>query len=206
MDPQSVFCPNEHCTARGLQGQGTIRIHSYKEGRYRCTRCRGTFSATTGTTFWRLRTPAPVVTTVVTLLAHGCPRQAIVAAFGLDERTVASWQQRAGAHCQRVHTHLVQAGQVDLQHVQADEIYARSLHPTPRTGTRGRGRERVLCPARALRGDGAGVASNGDGRALAPLAWRRDQCAPRQAADLVRWPCVSAPARAAQRCWSVWTA
>ncbi len=114
MDPQSVFCPNEHCTARGLRGQGTIRIPSYKEGRYRCTRCRGTFSATTGTTFWRLRTPAPVVTTVVTLLAHGCPRQAIVAAFGLDERTVASWQQRAGAHCQRVQTHLVQAGQVDL--------------------------------------------------------------------------------------------
>ncbi len=114
MDPQSVFCPNEHCTARGLRGQGTIRIPSYKEGRYRCTRCRGTFSATTGTTFWRLRTPAPVVTTVMTLLAHGCPRQAIVAAFGLDERTVASWQQRAGAHCQRVHTHLVQAGQVDL--------------------------------------------------------------------------------------------
>ncbi len=129
MDPQSVFCPNEHCTARGLQGQGTIRIHSYKEGRYRCVRCRGTFSATTGTTFWRLRTPAPVVTTVVTLLAHGCPRQAIVAAFGLDERTVASWQQRAGAHCQRVHTHLVQAGQVDLQHVQADEIYVKVCTP-----------------------------------------------------------------------------
>ena len=129
MDPQSVFCPNEHCTARGLRGQGTIRIHSDKEGRYRCTRCRGTFSATTGTAFCGLRTPASVVTTVVTLLAHGCPLQAIVAAFGLDERTVASWQQRAGAHCQRVHTHLVQAGQVDLQHVQADEIYVKMSTP-----------------------------------------------------------------------------
>ncbi len=129
MDPQSVFCPNEHCTARGLRGQGTIRVHSYKERRYRCTRCRDTFSATTGTAFQGLRTPAPVVTTVVTLLAHGCPRQAIVAAFGLDERTVASWQQRAGAHCQRVHTHLVQAGQVDLQHVQADEIYVKISTP-----------------------------------------------------------------------------
>jgi hypothetical protein len=28
---------------------------------------------------------------VVTLLAHGCPVQAIVAAFGFDERTVADW-------------------------------------------------------------------------------------------------------------------
>jgi len=129
MDPQSVFCPNEHCTARGVRGQGTIRIHSQKEGRYRCRTCGGTFSPTTGTAFCGLRTPVPVVTTVLTLLAHGCPRQAIVAAFGLDERTVASWQQRAGAQCQRVHTHLVQARQVDLQHVQADEIYVKVCTP-----------------------------------------------------------------------------
>jgi len=114
MDPHTQFCPNEHCRDRGIRGQGTSRIHSYKEGRYRCHTCRGTFGATTGTAFFRLRTPAMVVTTVLTLLAHGCPLQAIVAAFGLDERTVASWQQRAGAQCQRVQTHLVQAGQVDL--------------------------------------------------------------------------------------------
>ncbi len=114
MDPHTQFCPNEHCRDRGIRGQGNIRIHSYKEGRYRCHTCRGTCGATTGTAFFRLRTPAMVVTTVLTLLAHGCPLQAIVAAFGLDERTVASWQQRAGAQCQRVQTHLVQAGQVDL--------------------------------------------------------------------------------------------
>ena len=39
---------------------------------------------------------------VVTLLAHGCPIQAIVVAFGLDERTVAVWLKRAGEQCQRV--------------------------------------------------------------------------------------------------------
>ncbi len=175
MDPQSVFCPNEHCRARGLRGQGTIRIHSQKEGRYRCTTCGGTFSPTTGTAFFRLRTPATVVTTVVTLLAHGCPRQAIVAAFGLDERTVVSWQERAGGHCQRVHTHLVQAGQVDLQHVQADEIYARSLHPTPRRGGGGRGTEHAPWVAPIVRRQGTGVAGHGHGRAVPPLARRRDQ-------------------------------
>jgi len=112
-----------------VRGQGTIRIHSYKEERYRCHTCGGTFGATTGTAFFRLRTPATVVTTVLTLLAHGCPLQAIVAAFALDERTVATWQRRAGAQCQRVHEHLVQAGQVDLQHVQADEIYVKVCRP-----------------------------------------------------------------------------
>jgi IS1 family transposase len=61
------------------------------------------------------------VTLVVTLLAHGCPLQAIVAAFGFDERTVASWLTRAGLHSQAVHEHVVQTPR-DLGQVQADEI------------------------------------------------------------------------------------
>jgi DNA invertase Pin-like site-specific DNA recombinase len=38
---------------------------------------------------------------VVTLLSYGCPVQAIVAAFGLDERTVARWQRESGIQCRR---------------------------------------------------------------------------------------------------------
>jgi len=87
--------------------------------------CHQTFAATKGTPFSRLRTAADVVTLVLTLLSHGCPLQAIVAAFGIDERTVATWLTRAGQHCQQVHQHLVQHGQVDLQHVQADELWVR---------------------------------------------------------------------------------
>ena len=64
---------------------------------------------------------------VLTLLSHGCPTQAIVAAFGLDERTVARWFLEAGRHCQRVHEHLVEQGQVDLQHVQADELWVKQV-------------------------------------------------------------------------------
>ena len=62
---------------------------------------------------------------MVTLLAYGCPPQAIVAAFGWDERTVARSQREAGAQCRRVHEHVVQAGQVDLGQVQADELRVR---------------------------------------------------------------------------------
>ena len=72
--------------------------------------------------FAGLRKPTEVIMTVVTLLAYGCPIQAIVQAFGLDERTVASWRDRAGKHCQQVHQAVVQQGQLDLVHVQADEI------------------------------------------------------------------------------------
>ena len=67
-----------------------------------------TFAARTGTTFYRLRTAEETVIVVVALLAHGGPLQAIVAAFGVDERTVADWHARAGAQCQRVQAHLVE--------------------------------------------------------------------------------------------------
>lgn len=100
-------------------------IHSRRERRYQCKRCRKTFSATTGTALYRAHKPEELVVRVVTLLAHGCPGQAIVAAFGLDERTVARYQAEAGAQCRRVHQHLVQAGRVELGQVQADELRVR---------------------------------------------------------------------------------
>jgi len=138
MDPHAQFCPNSSCRDRGRRGAGNIGVHSQKEQRYVCRTCTKTFAATSGTVHYRLRTPEEVVTVVLTLLCHGCPQQAIVAAFGLDERTVVDWQQRAGAHCQAVHEHVVQAGQVDLGHVQADEIYVK-VGKTKATGTAGAG-------------------------------------------------------------------
>lgn len=125
MDPQSQFCHNPDCPARGQVGQGNIRIHSRKENRYLCKTCDKTFCATKDTPFYRLQTAAEVVTIVITLLCHGCPTQAIVAAFGFDERTVARWSAAAGAHCQKVHEQLVEQGKVDLKHVQADELWVK---------------------------------------------------------------------------------
>ena len=121
MDPTTTFCPIMACPARGQTGQGNIGIHSRKDRRFICTQCRKTFAATHGTVFSRLRTSADLVALIVTLLAHGCPVQAIVAAFGFDERTVAAWEARAGRQGQAVHGHLVEQPR-DLGHVQADEI------------------------------------------------------------------------------------
>lgn len=50
------------------------------------------------------------------------PIKAIVTAFGYDERTVSKWQVKGGQHCQQVHEHIVGNGQVELGHVQADEL------------------------------------------------------------------------------------
>src|SRR5947209_19424311 len=73
-----------------------------------------------GTMLEGLRKPMDLIVIVVTLLTYGCPVQAIVHAFELDERTVADWRDRAGIHCQKVHQDIVEQGRLDLMHVQAD--------------------------------------------------------------------------------------
>ena len=129
MDPTTTFCPNVACSARGQTGQGNIGIHSCKDKRFICTECHKTFSATKGTAFYRLRTSAETVSLVVTLLAHGCPLQAIVVAFGYNERTVAGWAARGGARGQAVQEHLVEQPR-DLGQVQARSPHGR-FAPAP---------------------------------------------------------------------------
>ena len=120
-----IFCPNIGCPARGQRNKGNISVHSQAEQRCYCEVCETTFSVKKGTIFYRLKTDPVRVMLVITLLAHGCPVQAIVAAFGFDKRTVKKWWKRAGIHCQQVHEHIVEHSQLDLQQVQADEIKAK---------------------------------------------------------------------------------
>jgi hypothetical protein len=59
---------------------------------------------------------------VISLLSWGCPTQAIVHTYELDERTVADWQQRAGLHCEKVHQDQIEQGKLDPKQAQADEM------------------------------------------------------------------------------------
>jgi transposase-like protein len=67
MDPQNQFCPNMTCPARGKIGENNIGVHSRKEARYKCEVCCKTFTATTGTPFYRLHHPVDLVVMVVNM-------------------------------------------------------------------------------------------------------------------------------------------
>jgi transposase-like protein len=124
MNPHPLFCPNPDCSSRGVKNAGNIRLHDGTRNRWRCRTCGKTFSASQGTPFFGLKTEEKIVILVLTLLAYGCPLQAIVVAFGFDERTVANWQKRAGEHCQKIQRAIVeQPGQ--HSYVQADEMRVR---------------------------------------------------------------------------------
>ena len=125
MNPHEQFCPNEKCKARGKQGLGNIGNHSQKERRYKCKLCGKTFAETTGTSLYGIKKSKAVFIMVTTLLAYGCPIQAIVIAFGLDERTVRSWLLKTGKQCQALHEHLVENHKQELGQIQADEIKAK---------------------------------------------------------------------------------
>ncbi len=72
---------------------------------------------------YRLHHPVTTLTLVRTLLIHGCPIPAVVAAFRLDERTVCAWLHKVGAHAALLHDQMT--GGVEARQVQADEIRVR---------------------------------------------------------------------------------
>lgn len=122
MDISTQFCSNQECSDRGKVNAGNIGIHSHKEKRYICHRCGKTFAETAGTIFYRRHYGAKFISEMVSLLGHGCPAQAIVATYGVDERTISNWEAASGEHCHNVHQEIVQKGQVDLGQVQSDEL------------------------------------------------------------------------------------
>jgi len=99
-----------------------MTIHEKHRRRSRCTVWTQTVSERRGPLFEGLRKPLELITMVVTVRSSGCPVQAIVQAFGLDERTVADGRDRAGTHGHQLHEAMVEQGQRDLVPVQADEI------------------------------------------------------------------------------------
>jgi transposase-like protein len=120
MNLADVFCPREACFDKHKRGAGNIVWHDRKRKRCKCRTCGHTFSYRRGTLFYGLRTPEQMVMWVVTLVAYGCPSAAIVAAFGLDERTVASWLARAGVQAEVFHHQHIR--RLDLGQVQVDEM------------------------------------------------------------------------------------
>jgi transposase-like protein len=121
MNQPPLFCPSPDCPASGVQGQANIHSHAPKENRWRCTVCDETFVDSKGTVFYRKHTAVELMVIVITLLTNGCPVAAIVAAFGLQARTVNTWLEQSGQPAEALQAHLVEQP-LDHAQVQADEI------------------------------------------------------------------------------------
>ena len=121
MNPHDVWCINLACPASGQSGKGNITVHSRKEQRYRCSLCRKTFGARSGTPFHRRRINEHTIILVITLVSWGCPVVAIEHAFGFHPQSIRAWLEAAGRHAETIHHDLVTQPR-DLGQVQADEV------------------------------------------------------------------------------------
>ena len=131
MDPQGVSCANPACADRGVADEGNVKVHSKEERRFRCTSCKKTFAASSGTPFYRLHKDQSSSLCVIALLVRGCPLPAVVAAFGLDERTAADRRHESGTRRACVQRYHLQPRELDLGQVQADEPYAKARAADP---------------------------------------------------------------------------
>jgi transposase-like protein len=99
------FCPNEACQDYGeLQAGNLQKFGKTLRGvqRYRCTTCGRTFTETTGTIFFRKRTPGGEILETLALLAEGNRISSLSRAKGHKEDTILDWLREAARHAEQV--------------------------------------------------------------------------------------------------------
>jgi len=95
------FCPNEGCPDYGKlqsgQQQNLDKFGKTHRGvqRFRCQTCGRTFTETTGTIFYRKRTPAHEILETLVLLAEGSRISSLTRAKGFKEDTILAWLRQA---------------------------------------------------------------------------------------------------------------
>jgi len=90
--------------------------------RYRCRTCKRTFTATTGTIFYRKRTPEHEILEVLALLAEGNRISSLTRVKGFKEDTILAWLREAAQHAEAVEDVLLAEFQVERG--QLDALWA----------------------------------------------------------------------------------
>jgi transposase-like protein len=118
------FCPNGACPDYGKlqtgQQQNLTKFGKTRKGvqRFYCHTCGKTFTETTGTIFFRKRTPEHEILERLTLLAEGSRISSLTRAKGFKEDTILAWLREAAQHAETLDAVLlkdfrVKRGQLD---------------------------------------------------------------------------------------------
>lgn len=118
------YCPNNECADYGkVQSDSPANIIKFgktKAGhqRYRCKTCKHTFVETTGTLFYRRRTPADEIIDTLSLIGEGSRISSLARAKGHKEDTIVAWVRAAGEHAEQLEEillaeHQIERGQLD---------------------------------------------------------------------------------------------
>jgi transposase-like protein len=118
------FCPNEACPDyRKLQNDQQQNLQKFgktRKGvqRFRCQTCSRTFTETSGTIFYRKRTPEHEILETLALLAEGSRISSLTRAKGFKEDTILAWLRQAAQQAEALEEVLlkdfkIRRGQLD---------------------------------------------------------------------------------------------
>jgi transposase-like protein len=122
------FCPNTACPDYGKlqsdQHANLIKFGKTKAGgqRYKCQRCRKTFTETKGTLFYGRRTPEAEIIDTLAHIAEGNRISSLVRTKGHKEDTISDWIRQAGQHAEAIEEVLLSDYQ--LSRGQIDGLWA----------------------------------------------------------------------------------
>ncbi len=122
------FCPNEACQdhqkLQNEQQQNIKKIGKTPRGvqRYQCKTCKGTFTETKGTFFFRKRTPEQDLLETLALLAEGSRISSLSRVKGFKEDTILAWLRQAAQQSEALEEVLLKDFQV--QRGQLDALWA----------------------------------------------------------------------------------
>lgn len=127
------FCPNEACPDYGKLPDGQMQHHIRRFGktkrgvqRYQCKTCGQTFTETTGTLFFRKRTPDHEILETLALLAEGSRISSLSRAKGFKEDTILTWLREAAQHAARLEDVLMAEFRVTRGQLDALWTYVRN--------------------------------------------------------------------------------
>ena len=126
------FCPNEACPDYGKlqdgQQHNIKKTGKTKKGvqRYQCKTCQHTFTQTTGTLFFRKRTPEHEILETLALLAEGSRISSLSRAKGFKEDTILAWLREAAQHAEQLEEVLLADFQVKRGQLDALWSYVRN--------------------------------------------------------------------------------
>lgn len=131
------FCPKEACPDYGKRQSGQQQnVEKYgrtRQGvqRYRCRSCGKTFTETTGTIFFRKRTPEHEILETLALLAEGSRISSLSRAKGFKEDTILGWLRQAAQHAEQIENVLMKDFKV--KRGQLDALWAYVRHKGEKT-------------------------------------------------------------------------
>ena len=124
MDYTTCYCRSPQCPMYGqVAPRAHVKMHDWqRQGpRFRCARCGGIVSATTGTAYAGIRTDLTTYLRGATALAEGLSIRATGRLLGVDKDTANHWLPVLGQHCQSVMNYFFR--NLHLHECQLDELW-----------------------------------------------------------------------------------